>query len=242
MKIVFTPDGEIRVLPLAATGWDVATAINPQLVKRMTAIIVDGKSYLPSNQIPHASVVQVVADITGVYLKDRSWMTMAMPKTRRILKDGIQRAEYENTVADGVLMARKMLANRGVLTFEDIRNEITPRLSELGCRTTGELLFAIGAGEIDEKRLDAVLDHGKVNKETLGLTTILVHGRNETWILAHLTTLISSLGGNIVRNVNHYDGDIFEIRIVIRGLGREQEEALREELGKDGRYSEVLVV
>lgn len=244
MKIVFTPDGEIRVLPLAATGWDVAMAINPQLVKRMTAIIVDEKSYLPSSQIPHASVVEVVADIVGVYQKDRSWMATAMPKTRRILKDGIQRMEYENTVAKGVLMARKMLAKRGVLTFEDIRNEIIPRLSELGCRTTGELLFAIGAGEIDEKRLDAVLDHGKIkiNKETLGLTTVLVHGRNANGVLSHLSGVITQRGGDIVRSVNRDNWGIFEIRIVIRGLRSEQEEALREELERDGRYTEVLVV
>ncbi len=244
MKIVFTPDGEIRVLPLAATGWDVATAINPELVKRMTAIIVDGKSYLPSSQIPHASVVQIIADRVGVYLKDRSWTATAMPKTRRILKDGVQRAEYENTVAKGVLMARKMLSKRGVLTFEDVRNEITPRLSELGCRTTGELLFAIGAGEIDEKRLDAVLDHGKikVNKETLGLTTILVHGRNAKGVLHHLTGVISERGGDIVRSVNNYDGGIFEIRIVVREMGKQQEDELREELERDGRYTEVLVV
>lgn len=244
MKIVFTPDGEIRVLPLAATGWDVATAINPQLVKRMTAIIVDGESYLPSSQIPHASVVAVVADRVGVYLKDRSWMATALPKTIRILKDGIQRAEYENTVGEGGLMARKMLAKRGVVTFEDIRNEIIPRLSELGCRTIGELLFAIGAGEIDEKRLDSVLDRGKtkIDKETLGLTTVLVHGRNAKGVLSHLSGVITQRGGDIVRSVNNYDEGIFEIRIVIRELVKQQEDALREELESDGRYTEVLVV
>lgn len=243
MKIIFTPDSEVRVLPLVATGWDAAAAINPELVKRMTAIKINGEHWLPSMQTPHAAVVEVIARRTGVYLEDRSWNTASLRRTERILQKGLERVEYEKTVEWGEMKARRMLAKRGVLNFEDIKNEIIPRLSELGCRTISELLFAIGGGEIDEKRLDGVLDKKghEVNKQTLGLTTVLVTGHDEPRVLHRLTGVISNLGGNIVRSVNTGDSD-FEVRIVVRGLDIQGEQRLKKELEQSGKFREVLVV
>lgn len=245
MKFIFTPDGEVRVLPLTASLWDVAAAINHKLVTMMVAVKVDGEFEYPSIQVPHGTTVEVIAGKRiGSFDSDRSWEAASFGSTRRILKQALEEVEYRQSVELGVMKARKMLAPRGVLTFTDIRDEITPLLSLLGCRNIDELLFAIGDGEIDQERLDSVLDHGetKINKETLGLTTVLVHGRNAKGVLHHLSGVIMQLEGDIVRSVNRDDGEIFEIRIVVRGLGREQEEALREELESDSRYTEVLVV
>lgn len=245
MKFVFTPDGEVRVLPLTASLWDVAAAISPKLVTMMVAVKVNGEYELPSVQVLHGTTVEVIAGKRiGSFVSDRSWETASFGSTKRVLRQALEEVDYRRSVELGVMKSRKMLAPRGVLTFGDIRDEITPLLSLLGCRNIDELLFAIGDGEVDEERLDFVLDHGevKINKETLGLTTVLVHGRNATGILYHLTGVIKHRGGDIVRSVNRDDGGMFEIRIVIRGLEKQQEDALREELGSDGRYTEVLVV
>lgn len=243
MKIIFTPDNEVRVLSLVATGWDAAAAINPELVKRMTVIKVNGEYCLPCMQVPHAAEVEVIARKTGVYLEDRSWSTASSRRTERILQKGLERVEYEKTVEWGEIKAKYMLAQRGVLTFEDIRDEIIPRLSELGCRTISELLFAIGGGEIDDKRLDGVLDKKghEVNKQTLGLTTVLVSGKDGVGILHKLTGMIWESGGNIVRSVNRGLGE-YELRIVIKGMNKKAEDELRRRLVESGSYKEVLVV
>jgi len=245
MKFVFTPDGEVRVLPLTASLWDVAAAINPKLVTMMVAVKIDGEYELPSVQVPHGTTVEVIAGKRiGSFVSDRSWESACFRSTGRILRQALEEVDYRQSVELGVMKSRKMLAPRGVLTFGDIRDEITPLLSLLGCRNIDELLFAIGDGEIDIERLDSVLDHGnvKINKENLGLTTVLVRGRNAKGILHHLTGVITQRGGDIVRSINRDDWGIFEIRVVIRGLEKQQEDVLREELESDGRYTEVLVV
>ena len=245
MKFVFTPDGEVRVLPLTASLWDVAAAISSKLVTMMVAVKVDGQYELPSVQVPHGTTVEVIAGKRiGSFVSDRSWESASFGSTKRVLRQALEEVDYRQSVELGMMKARKMLTSRGMLTFGDIRDEITPLLSLLGCRNIDELLFAIGDGEIDQERLDSVLDHGnvKINKESLGLTTVSVRGRNAKGILYHLTGVINHRGGDIVRSVNRDNWGIFEIRIVIRGLGREQEGALREELERDGRYTEVLVV
>lgn len=242
MKIIFTPDNEIRVLPIVATGWDVAAALNTSLVLQLAGIKIDGEYDLPSTQIPHAAVVEIIASRYPVFEEDGSWVA-SLPSTRRIIEKGLERRRHGRVVEMGGIKAKYMLAIRGVLDLYDIRDEITPRLSEFGCRTIEELKFRIGGGEIDQKRLDRVLD-SKVNpitKETLGLSTVLVRGKNEPKVLHRLTGIIGDLGGDIVRSVNR-GKDEYEIRIVIKGLSNENEGKLRRILEESGRYKEVLVV
>lgn len=245
MKIIFTPDGEIRALPVAATGWDAAAAINPELVLNLVKIEVNGVSVNPNFPVPHAAELKVIAERNmGRYQTDSGWQTAASPETKRLLLAGIREKEYQKIVEKGTRMAASFLAKRGVLSFNDIRDEIVSKLSLLGCKNIGELLFGIGSGEIDNLRLDMVLDQGElpVNKQTLGLSTAMVRGRDQVGVLHALAGVITELGGNIVRVANRDIDGNFEIRIVIRGFDVNCEENLRERLKADSRYSEVVVV
>ncbi len=244
MRFVFTPDGEVRVLPMMASLWDVAAAINPKLVTMMVAVKVDGEYEIPSTQVRHGSTVEVVAGkIRGSFVCDRSWETACLRSTERILRQALEETAYRRTVEWGAMKSRGMLAHRGVLSFNDIREEITPLLSFLGCRNVDELLFAIGGGEIDQERLDSVLDRPghEINKATLGLSTLLVCGKDEPGVLHRLTGLIQQLGGNIVRAVNFGDHE-YELRLVIRGLDAVREVELKRAVSESGRYREVRVV
>ena len=94
--------------------------------------------------------------------------------------------------------------------------------------------------------LEGHFDSAKITKESLGLTSILIEGRDGPGITSLVSSAVSKLGGNIgpMDNIPHdgSEGKTFTLRMVIENLTGESEVALEKTFREDPRITKVIIV
>jgi len=241
LKLVFTPSDSLRFMSKEATGVDFAVSINPRVLAEATAIKIDGQQKALSTVLPNASTVEVMvgpsrrAPVEGVE-------NYCLPETRRIIQEQRRLEKRDVLIEKGKEIMEGVLSPRGLLDLSDLGDMINPIFYNFGCQGCDDLHFMVGNGSIDIKELSERLDSAHITKKELGLSTLRLVGNDRSGILIDVVKIISDMGTNIVHIDQKNTGDIFNLRIIVKGLTLEQENILRDDLKNDSRFSSNLVV
>lgn len=241
LKLVFTPSNSLRFMGKEATGVDFAALINPRVLAEATAIKIDGEQKALSTVLPNASTVEVmVGKPRRAPLENVE--NYCLPDTRKTIQEQ-RRLEIRDTLVEkGKGIMEVLLSPRGLLDFNDLGDIINPILYHFGCQGCDDLCFMVGNGSIDIEELNERLDSAHITKKELGLSTLRLVGNDHPGILIDVVKIISDMGTNIV-HIDQKNGEgVFNLRIIVSGLSRQQESSLRDSLECDSRFSENIVV
>lgn len=255
-KIVFLPSGKIRFFPKTATGWDIAYEISPILGERAKAIIVDNERKPLSFLVPNGSVVKVEYSTSRVE-KGKS-VVHALPRTYKRIEEEKNRDKLTHDVEVGREKATRILSKYGFVAFEDLKLidremesgrdmgfeslPLATVLVETGCVTAESLYGQLGSGAQSEVELISILERLGLSKEKLGWTTIVASGVDKSGILARISAVLEEMKGNIVLAQNTSVAGRFDMKMIMTGLDKIEEEKLRQELLSWGSFGELLVI
>ncbi len=223
---IFTPIGSARFLPEGSSVLDAVASIQQEyLLDKISAVQVNGVMARLSDPVHPGDVVKVIT--SGQRLSPSlDWLNYCNTSTTKLLQ-GVLATEALRRAADqGRQQVKSILTCKGLLDLEDVRalepDQWDNLLERLACANLEDLYAAVGGGAILPEDLEQALDTTGITKEMLGWTSIYVMGTGESHrpgVLAHLASIISNLGGNILRSVNSTlpDGS-FDIRFVVSNL------------------------
>ena len=185
---------------------------------------------------------------------DHKFMGQIHPQGNKVGILGNLIAAYmnTNTIVKEVSMAENMmevLKERGLFSLGDIfgvgpdwSGKVSRVLFEFGCEDLRDLHYKFGSGALTPVRLAGFLDEIGIDKESLGLVSVSLSGSNRQGLLAEVTEMITSIGGDIVNlKLVWEDEDKYRLRFVVDGLS-DRESELLSLLAEGGGLEEIQVV
>jgi len=246
LKLVFTPSGSLRFMPKEATGVDFANSISPRVLAEAKSILINGVENPISTVIPNASTVEVnIGEPRRAPIQNVE--SYCLPTTRKDIMELRRQEKKDVLIEKGKNIVEQLLSPRGLLDLTDLGSIVNPILYSFGCQGCGDLYFMLGNGSIKAPELESKFDDAHITKKDLALSTIRLSGEDQPKILIDIVKTISAMNTSIVRinqknKANKEGGDMFNLRIVVKGLTREQEVKLSEVFSKDSRFDLSLVV
>jgi len=246
LKLVFTPSGSLRFMPKEATGVDFANSISPRVLAEAKSILINGVENPISTVIPNASTVEVnIGELRRAPIQNVE--SYCLPTTRKDIMELRRQEKKDVLIEKGKNIVEQLLSPRGLLDLTDLGSIVNPILYSFGCQGCGDLYFMLGNGSIKTSELESKFDDAQITKKDLALSTIRLSGKDQPKILIDIVKTISAMDTSIVRinqnnKANEKVGDTFNLRIVVKGLTREQEEELSKVFSKDSRFDLSLVV
>jgi GTP pyrophosphokinase len=246
LKLIFTPTGRVRYLPKEATGVDFATNLNLQLLSDANYMLVDGQKKELSEVLLNASTVEIIfgdprrAPLPGLE-------NFCLPETKRVIENLRIQEKNDKLIRKGKEIVREVISSRGLLELGDLGNRINQILFKFGCSGTHNLYSKIANGGVSIEELTKELDNIKVTKEELQITTVELKGINKPQILLDFLNKVSTPQHNIVQieqkcEKDKNNNELFNLRMTISGMTKEDENELTKFLAKDERFSDFTVV
>jgi len=233
--LVFTPSDDVVFLPEGATAIDFAYEINPRLGAEAVGVKINGREVSVSSVIPNGSTVEILVGKPRI-APDTNYAFFCLPKTAKIIETQLLQQQREQQINIGAAKVEEIMTRLKLPNLEDIKDMISPLLYRLGCQDPNGLFFKIGSGILSEAELIEELSKSDITKESLGLTTIRVAGKDEPKILETLATLIGKNGGNIFNWGFQRLGDHYWLRLVVENLDDQSGQLIREEISRDRRF------
>lgn len=255
LKMVFLPSGQVKYLPQEAIGADVAYSIHEALGAQANAIMVDGEMNEISTVVPNGSSVNIIRGENRMVPLDKILMDMSLSKTRKIMKNQYDEQEMRNIVIRGKDKIQKIIMKQGILDLADLykfevpSQNLTNMLSELGCKDKLEnLYYLIEENLMPLEKLETNLIIHNITKRAMGLTTLYVEGRDQSGVLAHVSSIVETLGGNIglpelERKIEN--GKVmYKLRLVIENLKGRKVGELKKAIStcQKDKFDKILVV
>lgn len=256
-KIIFLPSGKVRFLPKMATGWDVAYEISPVLGEKADHILVNGERKPLSYVVPNGAVVKVEYNKKSKPVPNDA-VNYVSGKTGELMREQSQKHRLRGEVAKGREKLMDVLSQFGIVSLEDLEEidrfmesgsdwgledqPFVTLLMETGCDSRESLYGQVGSGSQSLDQIVSILKRLGLSKEALGWSTLVLKGEDRPGVLAELSGFLQEINKNIVSIRNVSAGDKFELKMVISDLDPQSEQALREKLGMDLKYSQVLLV
>lgn len=232
---ILTPTGSARFLPEGSTVLDAVASIQQEhLLDKISAVHVNNVLARLNDKVRPGDVVEV---ITGGQRMTPSeeWLNYCNYSTQRLLQSVLATEALRRAAETGRTLIKDILSRKGLLTLEDVR-ALEPDLwdnllERLACANLDDLYAAVGGGAVRLEDLESAMEALGITKEELGWTSIYVAGDDKSHrpgTLAHLATILSDQGGNILRSVNNTlpDGG-FGLRLVVRYIDPEKQAMLR---------------
>ena len=233
---ILTPTGSARFLPEGSTVLDAVASIQQEhLLDKISAVHVNNVLARLNDPVRPGDVVEVITGgqrITPV----EEWLNYCNTSTQLLLQSVLATVALRRDAEIGRKQIKGILSRMGLLTLEDVR-ALEPDLwdnllEKLACANLEDLYAAVGGGAVRPEDLEEALEDLGITKEGLGWTSIYVSGGDSAHrpgTLAHLATILSDHGGNILRSVNNTlpDGG-FDLRLVVRYLDQEKQDLIRE--------------
>ena len=141
---VFTPAGDLKVLPRGATPVDFAYAIHTEVGNRCVGAKVNGRIVPLDYKLNNGDIVEIFTQANHTPSKD--WLKFVVTsKARSKIKQKVREKEKKEAAEIGKSMLSRELAkvNKNLQTFlkEEKLDEI---ITNFGCNTTDELFEKIG--------------------------------------------------------------------------------------------------
>lgn len=241
LKVIFNQNGEIMFLPKKATGLD-ALYKNPRTAASATAIYVNGKKQPLSKVLPNGSV------ILGVYSKkvkrapNKKLLKYALADTKRLMLAQINLQEKQKLIANARSKMKQILTPRGITTLSDIDDLAWQLVYLCNAESVFDLLFKFGKGLIKKNQINGYLNKLGLTKDNKIYSTVLLKGKNKPGILAKVSKIIATLGGDI-QSIKHTKlGKLYTLRLLVKGLTQENERKLEKYLKKEKDFSSLQIV
>lgn len=164
LKVIFTPTGKVKFFPKEATGIDLAYSIDPMMGMRATKLLIDGKPYAVSQDLPNGALVEVVLG-KARNAPPEEYLNYCLPQTRKIIENQIAEKARRDLIKKGKDISETMLAKYGYRNLEEILahdNEYTQKLVNAlyihGFKGhLNNLYLPLGSGELKEEYLEAFI-------------------------------------------------------------------------------------
>ena len=252
LKLVFTKTQEVKFFSPKATGLDFAYSISGALGARADYVLINGVRHPISTVLPNGAEVEIELGRPRIAPREEL-RDYCLPATRRIINEQLSEQEKWNFGIKGREEVAKILSRRGLIDLSDLlkidkhKSNLENLLFILGCKNSIEdLYYKVGSGVMEPHDLEGHFDSAKITKESLGLTSILIEGRDGPGITSLVSSAVSKLGGNIgpMDNIPHdgSEGKTFTLRMVIENLTGESEVALEKTFREDPRITKVIIV
>lgn len=158
---VFTPKGDIIVLPAGATPVDFAYHIHTEVGERCAGAKVNGRIVPLDWRLSSGDQVEIITSPTKKPSPD--WLKFVVTtKARSKIKHYLKRVERERTLARGKKLLEKVRSSLG-LSEEELRERLGKRIR---LRSEEELLIALGSGRLSPSKIIELLTLGRKKERT----------------------------------------------------------------------------
>ena len=174
---VFTPTGELRILPAGASVLDFAFNIHSNIGVRCTGGKVNGKAVPIKEKLHTGDVVEI---LTGRNQKpSQDWLTAVVTsKARNKIRQVLHEAEYRKA-ADGKELLLRRLKNWKLEFPDDMTGEFMKKYHYPGLK---ELYGAIGDGTLDVNVIKTfILEHDALVAEAAEAARAAEEEKREKW-------------------------------------------------------------
>lgn len=232
---ILTPTGGVRFLPEGSTVLDGIAAIQQGLLlDKIAAVHINNNLAKLSDKVKPGDVIEVITGGQRM-VPHEEWLNFCNRSTARLLRIVLATEALRKSAVEGRQMIKDVLADRGVLSLEDVNalegDKIKYLLGQMSSSSLEDLYSAVGGGAISLDEVICTLDELGISKQALRWTSARVSGNREAnrpGILARIAGIVFEEGGNILRVVNDTTEDGgFEITVVIEGLDAKQEKHLQ---------------
>jgi len=224
--VFLTPTGGVRFAPEGSTVLDAIASIQQEFfLDKINGVKINDNLVRLSDKIKPGDVVEVIT--TGRRIKPTAeWLSFCNTATARLLRIVLATEALRRDAEQGQKSIKTILANRGILSLEDVQalesTKIDLLLEQLACISLEDLYAAVGGGAIRLVDFAKALDEAGISCDLLNYTTINITGSvvaNKPGVLSRLTGMVSIHGGNILRSVNNTASDgSFSLRLVVKNL------------------------
>jgi len=251
LKLIFTETQEVKFFPPMATGLDFAYSISPEMGAMADYALIDGVKCPISTVLPNGAEVRI--ELKDPTKTQPDLKVFCLPVTRQHIDEQILDEEKEELELKGKNAIYEIISRRGLIDLTDLSNidkykaNLKHLLFVLGCKNSiPDLYYKVGAGVMNPDDLKKYFDDAGITKNQLGLTSILIEGKDVPGISTLVTSEIGKLGGNIgpMENRPHESqgGTTFTLRMVVKDLSLGKEIELSKALQSDSRITKVVVV
>ncbi|WP_027359935.1 RelA/SpoT family protein [Desulforegula conservatrix] len=150
---VFTPGGDVKVLPKGATPVDFAYAVHSQVGDRCCGAKVNGRIVQLEHELNNGDRIEI---ITSVHHKpSRDWLnSVKTAKAKAKIRQYFRMLEDERSLSLGKEVCEGYFRKKGVAFASFLKSEDMPKAIEsLGCRNLDDLLIQIGFGKLTPGKL-----------------------------------------------------------------------------------------
>lgn len=160
---VFTPSGELRILPTGATVLDFAFNIHSGLGVRCSGVRINGKAVSIREKLKTGDVVDIMS---GKNQKPSSdWLSFVVTsKARNRIKQELNEEEYKKAAQGKELLGRR-LKNWKLELTDEVLAEL---LKKLKYATLNSFYAAVAGGDVDVNDVkNYILDRDRLNAEAI---------------------------------------------------------------------------
>ena len=152
---VYTPKGDVIILPAGATVIDFAYAIHTQVGNRMTGAKIDGRMVALDTVLQTGTIINILTSSDENHGPSRDWINIARASsTRNKIRGWFKKERREENIQQGRSeLEREFKRNNILLSPEDLKPFIKRIARSQRLNTPDEFLATIGYGGISLTRI-----------------------------------------------------------------------------------------
>lgn len=152
---VFTPNGDVKTLPVDSTVIDFAYAIHSEVGNKMIGAKVDGKIVPLDTKVQTGQVVEVITIKSQNHGPSRDWLKIVKTgQARNKIRTWFKKERREENIQEGRSeLEREFKRNKIFLADDQMRDFIEEIAKRQRCETVDDFYAAIGYGGIILSRI-----------------------------------------------------------------------------------------
>lgn len=150
---VFTPQGEVKILPKGATPIDFAYAVHTEVGHRCSGARVNKKMVPLRTTLQHGDVVEIIT--SSGHLPSKDWLKIVKTsKAKNRIRQWLKTEERKRSIDIGKDLLEKELRKHQVSVSQQMKSDVLQRIAqELSFQKVEDLLAGIGFGEISIRQV-----------------------------------------------------------------------------------------
>lgn len=147
---VFTPNGDVKTLPLGSTVIDFAYAIHSAVGNRMIGGKIDGRIVPIETQLQTGQVVEIITTKSQTHGPNRGWLKLVKTsEARNKIRTWFKKERREENIVEGrTELEREFRRNKIYLPEEQMKEFILSISKRQHCESVDDFYAAIGYGGI----------------------------------------------------------------------------------------------
>ena len=150
---VFTPQGEVKILPKGATPIDFAYAVHTEVGHRCSGARVNKKMVPLRTTLQHGDVVEIIT--SSGHLPSKDWLKIVKTsKAKNRIRQWLKIEERKRSIDIGKDLLEKELRKHQLSVGQQMKSDVLLRIAqELSFQKVEDLLAGIGFGEISIRQV-----------------------------------------------------------------------------------------